>query len=339
MYKQRSMDTDRLRIAYYRAGEDNSKKLLLLHGNLSSSVFYLPLFPALEQEYDIVAPDLRCFGDTETMPVDATRGYRDWSDDVYAFCRALGWDSFLILGWSLGGNIAMQYAIDHGKQVQKLILIAPGSPYGFGGTWDEKGTPYDPVGLGSGGGCVNPTLVMLTASKSRLFLRDILRKYYFNPPFRMEWSWENRMIEAIGKIRFGSDYYPGNYSSSPKWPYVKAGDRGILNTMAPQYANLSAMLDMPEKPAVLWIRGKDDKIVSDHSTMELGYLGQIGLVPGWPGPYIYPPQPMVSQTQYFFGKYREKGGSVQEIVIPGGHLCALESPEDFLTALREFTRE
>ena len=52
MYELQKLTTSRLTTAYYRAGEGNGKKLLLIHGNVSSSVFYLPLFPALAEEYD-----------------------------------------------------------------------------------------------------------------------------------------------------------------------------------------------------------------------------------------------------------------------------------------------
>ena len=41
-YIQKIIHTDRLRTAYYRAGEGNEKKLVVLHGNISSSVFFLP---------------------------------------------------------------------------------------------------------------------------------------------------------------------------------------------------------------------------------------------------------------------------------------------------------
>ena len=128
------LHTSRLKIAYYRAGEAHADKLLLLHGNLSSSVFFLPLLPVLSQQFDVVAPDLRCFGDTEDRPVDAVRGYRDWSDDVDALLDALGWEKASVGGWSMGGNVAMQYAIAHPQRVNKLVLIAPGPPFGFGGT-------------------------------------------------------------------------------------------------------------------------------------------------------------------------------------------------------------
>ena len=144
-YRQVFIETERLRTACYRAGEGNGRKLLVLHGNFSSSVFFLPLMDFLEKDYDIAAPDLRCFGDSEALPIDATRGYRDWSDDIYALCKTLNWDSFILLGWSMGGAVAMQFACDHGEMVEKLVLVAPCSPYGFGGTMDEKGAMFSPA--------------------------------------------------------------------------------------------------------------------------------------------------------------------------------------------------
>ena len=53
-------------------------------------------------------------------------------------------------------------------------------------------------------------------------------------------------------------------------------------------------LDM--KPPVLWIRGADDQIVSDQSLFDVGTLGALGAIPGYPGSDVFPSQPMVSQT-------------------------------------------
>ncbi len=335
-YKQEIIETDRIRTAYYRAGEGNKQKLLVLHGNISSSVFFMPLVPYLENKYDIVVPDLRCFGNTQMLPIDATRGYRDWSDDIYSFCQTIGWNKFTLLGWSMGGDIAMQFVIDHGDMVKKLVLVAPGSPYGFGGTIDEKGTPHNPIGLGSGGGTANPGLILAGQIGNQTVVKDVLYKYLFKAPFRMSEEWENLFIEAASRMKLGNHYYPGSYSMTWKWPYVVAGTQGVLNTMSPKYGNLSAFLEINPKPPVLWIHGDDDQIVSDHSMMELGNLGRIGLVPGWPGMRAYPPQPMVSQTRYFMEQYKEKGGMYIELEIPGGHVCILESPVHFISALDAF---
>lgn len=337
--KQLTLQTERLKVAYYRTGEGKPRRLLMLHGNLSSSVFFRPLFPALERDFDVVAPDLRCFGDTEDLPVDATRGYRDWSDDIDAFLTALGWDSCIVLGWSMGGNVAMQFAMEHTAKVEKLVLIAPGSPFGFGGTYGEKGLPYYPLGRGSGGACVNPMLVEPLTGMSKMVMRDILNLLYFKPPFRMSLLWENLLIEGISKTKLGHDRYPGDGAFTFQWPFVCAGKHGVLNAMSPKYGNQSAIVDMENKPPILWVHGEDDIIVSDRSMMEMGGLGSFGMVPGWPGYFFYPPQPMVSQTRYVFGQYRDKGGMVEEVLLPGGHMCCLESPEMFLDALFSFIYE
>ena len=69
---------------------------------------------ALCKRFYVVAPDLRGYGETEASPIDATRGMRDWSDDLHSFAQALGLDRPIhLVGWSLGGGVVMQYAIDH----------------------------------------------------------------------------------------------------------------------------------------------------------------------------------------------------------------------------------
>jgi pimeloyl-ACP methyl ester carboxylesterase len=83
------------------------------------------------------------------------------------------------------------------------------------------------------------------------------------------------------------------------------------------------------KPAMLWVRGDSDMIVSDTSFFDLGTLGQLGYVPGWPGVEIYPPQPMVSQTRHILEQY----GNFEEVVIADtGHTPYVEKPAEFLAA-------
>lgn len=336
MYTQQFLTTGRLTTAYYRAGEKNSKKLLLIHGNVSSSVFYLPLFDTLSQHFDVVAPDLRCFGDSDALPVDAARGFRDWTDDLAEFTAALGWDRFAMAGWSMGGCVAMQYAMEHGAQLTGMVLVNPGSPYGFGGTKGADGEMLDPPGLASGGGCANVQLVQCLMSGEREFLRTTLNSVYFKPPFRMEPEWEERFIDEMLKTKVGDGMYPGDTRQAAQWPFIAAGDKGICNTMAPNHGNLSAIADAAVKPPVLWVRGDSDIMVSDASLCDFGYLGQAGIVPGWPGAEIIPPQPMVSQTRAVLEQYAANGGSCQEAVLPGGHGCHLESPAQFAAAVIDF---
>ena len=63
---------------------------MLLHGNLSTGRFFEHLFDGAPDRYRLIAPDMRGFGDSEPLPIDATRGLRDWADDTHALVEALG---------------------------------------------------------------------------------------------------------------------------------------------------------------------------------------------------------------------------------------------------------
>ena len=88
---------------------------------------------------------------------------------------------------------------------------------------------------------------------------------------------------------------------------------------------------------MLWIRGDADLIVSDTSLVDLGHLGALGAIPGWPGADVFPAQPMVGQMRAVLGRYRAAGGRYTERVLPGcGHSPHLERPAEFTAAVTEF---
>ncbi len=335
-YKQEFITTRRLTTAYYRGGQENKKKLLLIHGNLSSSVFFLPLLPALSEHFDTVIPDLRCFGHSDSLPIDAKRGFGDWSDDLREFIDALGWECCSILGWSLGGGVAMEFTIHHSQRVEKLALLAPCPPYGFGGTVNEEGTPILPLGLGSGAGSANKQFLMAVAAQGKQVLSGLLHNFCFSPNFHLDSVVEDMLIDGLASMKLDDRMYPGDYYYTVHWPHVLAGDHGVLNTMSPKHINLKPLLDLEKKPDILWIRGTDDVIVSDFSILDFGHLGAIGMAPGWPGMKVFPPQPMISQTRHFFELYEKKGGHYVETVMHGGHACHLEGQEHFLYTLAAF---
>jgi pimeloyl-ACP methyl ester carboxylesterase len=106
--------------------------------------------------------------------------------------------------------------------------------------------------------------------------------------------------------------------------------------MAPTHLNLSGITELDAKPAILWVRGDADAIVSDTSAFDLNFLGQLGVIPGWPGAEVAPPQPMVSQTRAVLERYASAGGALREVVFEGcGHSPHLEQAEGFVAALVE----
>jgi pimeloyl-ACP methyl ester carboxylesterase len=320
-------------------GRDGGLPVLFVHGNVSSALFWQPTILALPAPYRPIALDLRGFGDTDPEPVDATRGVRDYSDDLAAVLEALGLSTVHLIGWSLGGGVVLQYLADArgACRVASVTLVDPVSPYGFGGTRGTDGQPCGPDGLGSGGGAVNPEFVRLLAEHDRsagspFSPRAVLLAHYVKPPHVP--AHLDVFVESMLSTRVGDDHYHGTAGATEAWPGIVAGQRGVLNTLAPHYFRIDDLSGAPGKPPVLWVRGADDVIVSDTSLYDLAYLGSIGAVGGWPGPEQWPPQPMVSQTRGLLERYAAGGGSYREVVLPdAGHGPHLDQPTQFRTAL------
>lgn len=332
--------TSRLRTHIITSGPQDGKPVVLLHGNASAARFYEEVMAALPSGFRAIAPDMRGYGRSEAAPVDATRGVRDFSDDLYALIQTLGLKRPHLVGWSLGGAVVMQYAVDHPKDIASITLIAPASPYGFGGTCDAAGTPTSPDFAGSGGGLAKPDFVQRIATGDRsadspFSPRNVMNALYFKPPFRS--PREDVLVEEIVSTVCGRDNYPGDWVTTATWPGVAPGTRGVLNAYSPKYCNLRAFAAIEPRPPVLWVRGDSDQIVSDTSLSDPGFLGQIGVLPGWPGPEVFPPQPMVSQTRAVLEMYAANGGHYQEVVLQDcAHSPHIEHPKAFYEAFFAF---
>jgi len=338
---QNHVRTDRLEIAYLEAGT-GSMPIFLVHGNTSSALFFQDFMLALaaDSRYTVYAPDMRGYGDTEVLPIDATRGLRDFSDDLASLAHALNLHSFHLFGWSMGGNVAMQYAIDYPGSARTLTLQSPGSPFGFGGTKGPEGTPIWPDFAGSGGGTANPDFVQRLGQGDRgseqFSPRTVMNTFYFKPPFRPAPDREEIYLTSVLSSKVAQGIYPGDMTASEHWPNVAPGIQGPNNALSPKYLNQAALAAINPKPPILWIRGADDQIVSDTSLFDFGFLGQLGAVPGWPGADIYPPQPMVTQLHTVFNHYRANGGRYREVVLPDcGHSPHIEKQEDVLKLFTE----
>lgn len=339
---QNTIKTDRLEIAYLEAGT-GSVPVLLVHGNTSSSLFFQDFMLALAStgRYTIYAPDLRGFGDTQVLPIGATRGVRDFSDDLFSLAQTLGLAPVHLLGWSMGGNVAMQYAIDYSNSVRTLTLQSPGSPFGFGGTKGPEGSPIWSDFAGSGGGTANPDFVQRIAQGDRgneqFSPRTVMNTFYFKPPFRPAADREEIYLTSVLSSKVAQGIYPGDMTPSQNWPNVAPGVQGPNNALSPKYLNQADFATVAHKPPVLWIRGADDQIVSDTSLFDFGFLGQLGAVPGWPGAEVYPPQPMVSQIRTVMDAYQANGGLYREVVLPDcGHSPHVEKQDEVLKLFVEF---
>jgi pimeloyl-ACP methyl ester carboxylesterase len=143
---------------------------------------------------------------------------------------------------------------------------------------------------------------------------------YWAAGFRLPPEREDLLVEEILMSSIGDDGYPGDAAASENWPGAGPGTRGILNALSPKYCDWSWLPDLEPQPPVLWTHGERDVVVADGSALELGTLGAGGVVPGWPGEDVFPPQPMVTQIRDVLGRYRDAGGRAEEEFFPGsGH--------------------
>ncbi len=333
------MQTARLNVHVLTCGPTDGTPVLFVHGNGSSATFWEETMLALPDGYQAIALDLRGYGDTEPLPVDATLGMADMVADIHSLVQTMGLDKFHLVGHSMGGGIVMKYAIAHPAKLRSLTLVDTMSPYGYGGSKDVEGTMTYDDGAPAG---INPDFVQALADGDRglenpMSPRNVFRQFYVKPPFIAER--EDALVDSMISTKIGDDWYPGNSVPSPNWPGAAPGDKGVLPAFNRKYFDAGALADIDPKPPILWIRGDSDLIVSDYAMFDLAALGAMGAVPGWPGNEECPPQPMLAQTRAVLDSYQANGGSYQEKVIAdAGHSPYLEQPEAFNAAFHAFLK-
>ena len=121
-YRRYEVELENKETLAYKKLEGGEKTLILLHGNLSSSIWWDLFLEEFEGKMTIYALDLRGFGDSSYF--ENIDSIKDFSEDLRLFREALGIERCHLSGWSLGGAVAMRHAIDHPGAVEKLVLLA-----------------------------------------------------------------------------------------------------------------------------------------------------------------------------------------------------------------------
>lgn len=118
-------DTRAIQLNYKKYGT-NGPALLILHGLFGSHSNWSKVCERLAEDFTVYALDLRNHG---TSPHTAEFDYVFMAADVNAFLDRMGITEAIALGHSMGGKVAMTFAMAHPKKVSKLIVadIAPRS--------------------------------------------------------------------------------------------------------------------------------------------------------------------------------------------------------------------
>lgn len=335
--------SDRLTTRVLFSGDKNAIPVLFIHGNFSSATWWEETLLALPPGYRGIAPDMRGYGGADPdKKIDATRGMQDFVDDALALMDTLGYERFHLVGVSLGGLVVWWSLAGASQRLLSVTLAGPGSPFGFGGTRDAAGTPTFEDFAGSGGGLINPVLIDALQKGDRDSVSDfsprgIMRRLVWGEGFIPDR--EDAMIDSMFDVHIGGKELPGDKEISPNWPYVSPGKWGATNAMSPKYVGdlVQRILAAEPKVPALWIYGTNDLAVSNTAASDPGTWGPTGRLPGYPGPEVYPSQPMMDQIRKMLDDYQAAGGLYEEVAIEGaGHVVFLSHPEQFNRAFHAF---
>jgi pimeloyl-ACP methyl ester carboxylesterase len=98
------------------------KPLILLHGGLGSSDMFSLIMPQLSKERQVIAVDLQAHG--RTADIGRPLSYETMADDVAALIHYLQIEKADLMGYSVGGEVALRTAIQHPEVVRKLVIVS-----------------------------------------------------------------------------------------------------------------------------------------------------------------------------------------------------------------------
>jgi pimeloyl-ACP methyl ester carboxylesterase len=130
------------RLAVRRRG-NGGVPLLLVHGfPCTSRIWSHNIGPLSEAGFDVVAPDLRGYGDSDFAP-DGFYDFNAFNADLSGLFDALGWDRAVLAGHDLGAMVAIDMANRHPDRVDRLVILDDSMPH-LGEAFETAGIPPSP---------------------------------------------------------------------------------------------------------------------------------------------------------------------------------------------------
>lgn len=107
----------------YLKGGSSKKTLVLIHGLGASAERWEYVIPKFSKNYTVIVPDLIGFGYSDKPNTDYTTDF--FTKFLHSFLKDLGVENPTIMGSSLGGHIAVEYAYSYKSGLDKLVLVSP----------------------------------------------------------------------------------------------------------------------------------------------------------------------------------------------------------------------
>jgi pimeloyl-ACP methyl ester carboxylesterase len=118
--QNKTIKLDGLDVHYYIAGQ--GEPLVAIHGGGGDARTWWRNISELSGKYTVYAPDLPGYGGSQ--PLNGKYYIPELSDFVEKFTRTLGLDKFNLVGHSLGGGVALNYALNFPAKIKKLVLVS-----------------------------------------------------------------------------------------------------------------------------------------------------------------------------------------------------------------------
>ena len=185
---------------YYEAHGSGSP-LILLHGGVGAIEMFGEVLPLLAEGRQVVAVDLQAHG--RTADIDRPMTFEAMADDTAALIGHLAFEKADVMGYSLGGGVALQTAIRHPGVVRKLVLVS--TPFRRDGWYPEVLAGMGQMGAGAAEPMKQTPMYQLYSSVAPkpedwpvllTRLGELLRQDY-------DWSEEVAAMEAPAMIVVG----------------------------------------------------------------------------------------------------------------------------------------
>ena len=175
--------------------------LILLHGGLAATELFGEITPLLSRTRRVIAADLQAHG--RTANIDRPLSYEGTADDIAALIKYLGIEKADVMGYSLGGGVALRTAVQHPDRVRKLVLVS--TAFRRDGWYPETLAGMAQMGAGAAEPMKQTPMYQLYARIAPkptdwpvllTKLGDLLRKDY-------DWSKDVAAIKAPTLLAFG----------------------------------------------------------------------------------------------------------------------------------------
>src|SRR4030042_1318035 len=118
--KSKTIKVDGLNVHYYTAGQ--GEPLVVIHGGGGDARTWWRNMRELAAKYTVYAPDLPGYGGSQ--PLGGKYYIPELTSFVEKFTSSLGLEKFNIVGHSLGGGVALDYALKFPLKIKKLVLVS-----------------------------------------------------------------------------------------------------------------------------------------------------------------------------------------------------------------------